>query len=508
MKSSRRNFLKNISVLTSIPTLGLSNDISEVTSISGNNSTLSLPQLGKIQINSPKDINKSPFGIGCETLDRDLWDTKEIYPWMNNLSVKWARLQTGWARVEREKGIYDWHWLDESVDGLIERGFTPFFNVGYGNPNYNESKGGVGYHPLVNDETFTAWKKFVKELAIRYRNKIQFYEIWNEPNLRGFWSPGETDPEKYVNLVRHTAPIIRENCPGAVIIGGVLSRLPFTFIRSLFENGLGKEIDIFSFHPYGTVPENYNDRIKALRKFIDQYDPSIKLWQGENGFPSQPNSTGFAGEPPWTENIQAKIMLRRLITDCSLGLDMSLWFLIVDLHDYPKGSGKVNYKGILRVKPHVEPKVCFYALQNLGSAIYGDVSVRNAIVHCTESNDMTIEEKYKVFGAGNGETIEKSYTTMLNTGGGKILAYWKTVKATDNYKVENTDLILWDWEGNGFDEPVLVDLLSGNIYDLKNNCTKYYDEDKWRISHEAQFFQKLPLTDYPYLIMEKELIVG
>ncbi len=496
-----------MALLPLIPTVGFSNSLMEIPSESINVSDMSLPHLGKIKIKSPKNFDKSPFGIGCETLDRDLWDPKEIYPWMNDLSVKWARLQTGWARVEKRKGKYDWQWLDESVDGLIERGFKPFFNVGYGNPNYNKGESAVGYHPLVNDETYVAWKKFVKALTIRYKNKIQFYEIWNEPNLGGFWSPGETDPEKYVNLVRDTAPIIRENCPGAVIIGGVLSRLPFTFIRSLFENGLGKEIDIFSFHPYGTIPENYIDQIKALRKFIDQYNPAIKLWQGENGFPSQPNSTGFSGEPPWTENVQAKIMLRRLITDCSLGLDMSLWFLIVDLHDYPKGSGKVNYKGILRVKPKVEPKVSFSALQNLGSIIYGDVSIRNTIIHCAESNQMTIEEKYKLFGAGNGETIEKTYTTMLNTGGGKILAYWKAVKAADSYKVESTDLLLWDWEGNGFDEPVLVDLLSGNIYDLKNKYTRYYDDDKLRISHEAQIFQQLPLTDCPMLIMEKKMAV-
>jgi hypothetical protein len=466
---------------------------------------VSLPKIGTIRIKTPKDFSKSPFGIGCETLDRDLWNPKEIYPWMDNLPVKWARLQTGWARVEKEKGAYDWGWLDESVDGLIKRGFKPFFNVGYGNPNYTE--GDTGYFPMVNEEAYIAWKKFIKALAMRYKDRISHFEIWNEPNLKGFWKPGEIDPEKYVKLVKDTAPIIRKNCPGAVIIGGVVSRLPFTFVRDLFKYGLGKEIDIFSFHPYGVLPESYVDRIKALRKFIDLYNPAIKIWQGENGYPSEPNSTGFVGELPWTEAIQAKIMLRRLLTDCSLGIDMTLWFLIVDIHDYPKGSGKVNYKGILRVKPRIEPKLAFSALQNLGSTVYGDVRVRTAILHCTESNKMTAEEAYKLFGADAGQTMNNVYSTMLNTDGGKILAYWETKKAMDNCEAKNIDLLLWDWEGNGFEEPVLLDLLSGGIYALGTNFTRLNDNDRWRISQDAQIFQQLPLRDYPMLIVEKKMVI-
>lgn len=497
--------MKTMSLLPFVPAIGNSKELISFSAKANNKLGIPLPQIGTIRIKKPKEFSKSPLGIGCETLDRDLWDPKEIYPWMDNLPVKWARLQTGWARVEKIKGQYEWQWLDESVDGLIKRGFKPFFNVGYGNPNYTE--GDTGYYPMVNDEAYNAWKKFIKALAIRYKDRISNFEIWNEPNLKGFWKPGEIDPEKYVKLVQDTAPIIRKNCPGAVIVGGVVSRLPFTFIRDLFKFGLGKEIDIFSFHPYGVLPESYVDRIKALRKFIDLYNPAIKIWQGENGYPSEPNSTGFVGEPPWTETIQAKIMLRRMLTDCSLGIDMTLWFLIVDIHDYPKGSGKINYKGILRAKPRVEPKIAFSALQNLGSIVYGAVRVRTAILHCTESTNLTSEEEYKMYGTGESKTMNNVYSTMLDLGGGKILAFWETGKAVDSCETKSIDLLLWDWEGNGFEEPVLLDLLSGNIYDLGNSYTRINDNDKYRLSQEAQIFQQLPLRDYPMLVVEKKMVL-
>ncbi|WP_341228424.1 hypothetical protein [uncultured Arcticibacterium sp.] len=502
MESNRRVFLKSLAVLP-LPASLIGRGEEGVVTIFKNDK-IELEKIGNVEIKKPKDIQSSPFGIGCETLDRKLWEPKEVYPWMDDLSVKWARLQTGWNRVEAVKNKYEWKWLDESVDGLIQRGFQPFFNVGYGNLHYTESE--RGSHPMLTQEAKDGWVRFVKALAKRYKGKVQYFEIWNEPNLKGFWRPGEVDASLYVDLVKLTGPIIRKNCPDARLIGGVTSRIPFTFIKAMFEAGLGNEIDIFSFHPYGTVPESYTDRIKALKTFITKYNPKLKLWQGENGFASDPNSTGFAGEGPYTENIQAKIMLRRLLTDCSLGIDMTLWFLIIDLHDYPKGSGKINYKGILRAKPTISPKVAFKALQYLGSLIHGDVNVHNSIIQVIDGKGVLGEKEYVAYGNGVGKTLQSVSSTTLNTTNGLVLAFWSTEKAADNYEDRKAHIILWDWEGSGFEDPVLIDPLKGEIFALKEH-EKVYDNDKHRLSHEAQLLRNLPLRDYPLLIMEKKEVV-
>lgn len=500
MENNRRDFLKTLSILSFTTSLEIDNK--RITTIS--ELVAPLKKLGSIRLKKPSEIKSSPFGIGCETLDRDLWKPKDVYPWIDNLPVKWGRLQTGWARVEREKGKYDWAWLDESVDGLVSRGVQPFFNVGYGNTNY--TTGEVGHHPLDIPAANEAWKRYVTALTRRYKNKIKHFEIWNEPNLGGFWGPDKPNPKKYVQLVRETAPIIRKNCPDAVIVGGVVSRMPAKFIRELFEAGLGELIDIFSFHPYTTIPESYSERTLALRKLVNHYNPKIKIWQGENGFPSDPNSTGFPGEGPWTEAIQAKIMLRRLLTDCSLDLPMTLWFLIVDLHDYPKGSGKVNYKGILRQKPEIKPKIAYKALQNLGSLVHGDVKTRGSIIQAVSGKEPVLDKDYQLFGDGIKKGLTGICSTVLNTDNGPVLAYWSGEKAVDSKPADSIHLYLWDWEGTGFKEPVLVDLLSGDILELPNQ-EKLFDNDKFRVGSEAQLFRQLPLQDYPMLIMEKSKVV-
>lgn len=288
----------------------------------------------------------------------------------------------------------------------------------------------------------------------------------------------------------------------------MLSRLPETFIHALFEKGLADEIDIFSFHPYGTLPEAFIDQIKALRKYIDRYNPRIKLWQGECGYPSQEGSTGYRGVPPWSEPVQAKIMLRRLLTDISHGVDMSLWFLIVDIHNYPKGTDGVNYKGILKVKPEVSPKLAFSALQYLGSLVYGNVKVANAVICCSASGFSDADELLGLFSNGALKGDQDIIRVMLNTAGGKVLAYWNTVRASDRCVPDERILLVSDWEGNGFQDPVLVDLLSGNIYELAGAMASGKGKDPWRTGYQAQLFRQLPVRDYPLLITDRKTALG
>lgn len=498
-KTSRRTFIKVVAMLPLATRLNASvGNQADLSLLQTKSEMRALTKIGSIKLKRPAELASSPFGIGCETLDRGLWKPSEVYPFIKYLPVKWARLQTGWERVEKVKDIYDWDWLDESVDGLVEVGINPFFNVGYGNSLY--SGPGVGYHPMNDQEALDGWKKFVELLVKRYRDRITHYEIWNEPNLESFWKPDKPDPAKYVALVKETVSVIHKIQPDAVIVGGVVSELPHNYIKRMFDVGLAEYIDIFSFHPYTTIPERYNERIETLKKLISQYKPTLQIWQGENGYPSEPGSSGYIGEGPWSENIQAKNMLRRLLIDCSLGLPMTLWFLIIDIHDYPKGTGKVNYKGVLRAKPEISPKPAFYALQYLGSVFYGDVKRSNAIVQAMPADQPFTEIDCRAFGRGERGNVPNFYASLLKTDLGPALAYWNTEKALDALEDKQLiRLILWDWEDSGIKEPVIVDPFTGDILEI--NCSEKMF-NKW-VDQEVQIFQSIPLRDYPLLIMEK-----
>ncbi|MCQ2433542.1 MAG: beta-galactosidase, partial [Clostridia bacterium] len=113
-----------------------------------------LIKTGRIAPFSSKEVPFSRLGIGFEKLDRAVFDPAKAYDYVGALGVKPIRLQSGWARTEKEKGIYDFQWLEEIVDALLARGLEPWVCLCYGNGLYDENAakifGAVGCPPIFN----------------------------------------------------------------------------------------------------------------------------------------------------------------------------------------------------------------------------------------------------------------------------------------------------------------------------------------------------------------------
>ena len=139
--------------------------------------------IGKIKNLDDCSISKnSRLSIGMECLDRDLWDYHPALENLQKLGIKQARLQSGWAKTEKEKGVYDFSWLDETVDALINLNIKPWLCLCYGNPIYavpdQEVKiGGLGHTPLDSEESMKAWLAYVEQLVKHYTEKKVSEEI-------------------------------------------------------------------------------------------------------------------------------------------------------------------------------------------------------------------------------------------------------------------------------------------------------------------------------------------
>ena len=60
------------------------------------------------------DMDKQSFwSVGSETLDRDYADFEQYRQYMKETGVGYARLQSGWAKTEQEKGKYDFSWIED-----------------------------------------------------------------------------------------------------------------------------------------------------------------------------------------------------------------------------------------------------------------------------------------------------------------------------------------------------------------------------------------------------------
>ena len=62
-----------------------------------------LQKIGKIKQKHSSEIKTSKSGIGFEKLDRDVFDPEKAYDKVADIGVKWVRIQSGWAKTEKQK---------------------------------------------------------------------------------------------------------------------------------------------------------------------------------------------------------------------------------------------------------------------------------------------------------------------------------------------------------------------------------------------------------------------
>ena len=83
---------------------------------------IQLPQIGTLKRDPQVAKYGSCWMLGCETLDRDFADFQKYKSYLPALGIPLIRLQAGWAKTEKEKGKYDFSWLDRIVDDAKELG--------------------------------------------------------------------------------------------------------------------------------------------------------------------------------------------------------------------------------------------------------------------------------------------------------------------------------------------------------------------------------------------------
>jgi hypothetical protein len=440
-----------------------------------------LPLIGKIRPRSSQEIASSYWSVGGETLDRDFTRYSDYKKYLGPLGAKGIRLQAGWAKCEKVKGVYDWAWLDEPVNDSLSQGVQPWLELSYGNPAY--PGGGdivLGGGFPSSPEALAAWDRWVRATVERYKDRVHEWEIWNEPDGN---HQGTASVAAYIELYIRTATIIRELQPReksriyAIALAGNLN-YAFDFLTGMTDRKKLDLIDSITIHGYPANPDK-TDEIEKLRQRIALTGHSIGVYEGETGAPSKYQENFALSRLPWSETTQAKWDLRRMLSFHAMDVRFNL-FTMIDMHYRRNGQLQMNYKGLLATRDDPDNmtvayvKPIYYAAQNV-FAIFDDTLTRVTGFHCTAS--------------GNRPLATSAYRNKKN--GAVILAVWfSDAKPTDSNATTLVDLTL---TGVHFKHPVYVDLLTGKVYALPK-------------PRDGASFKQVPVYDSPILIAEKSAL--
>jgi polysaccharide biosynthesis protein PslG len=261
-----------------------------------------------------------------------------------------ARMDLFWGAVEKEKGKYDFSSYDRLTEHLKKAGARPLFILDYGNDLYQK---GAPSTP----EARAAFARFAAAAAEHYKGKGVLFEIWNEPNLAGFWPPAP-DPKAYAALAVEAAKAIRAADPDAVILAPGSSGFPWEYFETVFEAGLLQHIDAVSVHPYrGQEPETASADFARLRGLIGRYAPADK-----RPMPIVSSEWGYSTvEGGVSEAKQASYLIRMWLANLASGVNLSIFYDWRDDGDNPKE----NEHRFGTVRRDFTPKPSFLAAQKL-----------------------------------------------------------------------------------------------------------------------------------------------
>lgn len=464
---------------------------------------LGLKRVGRLKPRPASEIKGNRIGVGFESLDRYHFAPEKTYPHLAKLGAKWARVQTGWNRCEREKGVYEFQWLDEVIDSLLNIEIQPFLTLGFGNLLYTpdavheSARGYVAFY--YGEEAAAAWREYVCRVVEHFRDRVKVWEVWNEPNTKGFWHPKPSNPEDYMHLLEETVPQVKKACPEAVIVGGVLASVrpmhSVPFLEKCLQAGMGEWIDKFGWHPYRSVPEQgYLNEVQAIRALLRQYAPHVGLWQAECGCQSKHGGLcEFLDIEKLNEDVQAKWVLRRIVTDLGLDLEYTQYFHTVDLFNYITDAGptgKNQYMGLLRGNDYSE-KPSFAALQALCALFDEDTKCADFIC---------FPELVKGHGYAQRLDVAAIQAHTFSRNERPIYVYWYPTHF--DRPLETTPITLGVWSSSPcvLKHPVLLDLMTRHVYAIG------HPEESCRPGASNRF--EVPLCDYPLILTDRETLVA
>jgi len=163
----------------------------------------------------------------------------------------------GTVKIVDGRTVYDWTKIDRLYDAFLRMGIKPFVELGFTPEAMATSKQTIFYwkgntsHPEPR-----AWHAlvdaFLRHLIDRYgarEVRSWFFEVWNEPNLDGFWE--KADKQAYLALYENSARAIKAVDPQLKVGGPSTAGAAWVPDLLDFAAQRGLPVDFVTTHTYG-----------------------------------------------------------------------------------------------------------------------------------------------------------------------------------------------------------------------------------------------------------------
>ncbi|HZX70380.1 MAG TPA: glycosyl hydrolase family 39 [Rhodanobacter sp.] len=238
---------------------------------------------------------------------------------------------------------YNFSYIDQIYDGLLEHHVKPFVELGFMPPALSSDPKALQefwYHPnIAPPKDYAEWDAmitaFAKHLVARYgidEVASWYFEVWNEPNI-GFWAGTPPQPT-YFTLYDHTARALKAVNPRLRVGGPSTAQAAWVPAFLKHTHDAKVPVDFVSTHVYGDdtaanvfhTSENI-PRADMVCRAVDKVHKEI----GASPYPHMPlifseYNASYANLPNVTDTVFMGPWMANTIRECAGKVEiMSYW---------------------------------------------------------------------------------------------------------------------------------------------------------------------------------------
>lgn len=274
----------------------------------GDTTTLSPP---------PEPIPAAYFGMHIHlAADKTPWPEAPMASWR-----MWDA-RVAWPQLEPKPGQWQFALLDKylalakehQVEVLLPLGLSPQWASAR-----PEEKSVYGLGFAAEPKNIEDWRKYVAAVAAHCKGRVFAYEVWNEPNNKGFWT-GSTD--ELVNLTREAYSIIHRIDSQAVVVSPAATTINgVPWLEEFLRDGGGNYVDVVGYHFY-VSPQSPEAMVPLIQKVRD-----VMAESRANGKPLWNTESGWQIPKPFpSDYLAAAYLTRAYILNWAAGVQRFFWY--------------------------------------------------------------------------------------------------------------------------------------------------------------------------------------
>jgi polysaccharide biosynthesis protein PslG len=233
------------------------------------------------------------FGSGAAPIWTSAGDLNRELDAVAQTGASWLRVPVQWDVIEKERGQFNWGYLDTVVSAARARNLKVLATIAFTPPWARPGNPMLWY--TVPPASAADFAGFAATVVKRYADRVFAWQIWNEPNLPLFFGFTDNKPTRYAELLKAAYPAIKAVQPNSTVVAAGMSRLlgdesPPNFLAQMYAAGAGGNFDAAAAHPYvfpdglAADPENgWSDVGRMHDVMAANGDGGKKIWLTEMG---------------------------------------------------------------------------------------------------------------------------------------------------------------------------------------------------------------------------------